>query len=590
MSAAGGVRAGAPQIVAVQDLWSADLGDRGHGLAPDAAAADGVVLGRLLGDDAHAGAVGGPAATATRHQLRNGVGPAAQTETGDGEPRPGSVEGQGRGRRNLPGRSRGRPEGGPPTLGEGVDRGRGRSARDGRRPSAPAGRPGCLGSRADGLREARRRARHPHPDGWLGGLRAAVGHGLPASPPHTGHARASGEAPAAHPPGVRQPQDLAWRHPPRRRSRSPPSLPGRVRLPLQPAAHPDGSVPDPAGSRLRRPWPHDLRHVVPFGVNPIGRRGLIFYPVAGISEHEEFALSRRGDATRTRRGLVDPLAVRTTPSPLLSARMSTPRCRTTPRARSAGSQNADRRRLTDHDRRDKIRHFRLIEESRVLTNGGATTMVNQPRLERRVRFDRRSFLRTALTAGAMASVGVPGQEAGAQARGTITITSYGGPWEEFMRSAVVPAFEKEHPGVKVELAIGLSKDWVAKLKAAGKDNPPYDIVITNEVWAAPLRAEGRYTKLPPELVPNLKSVAPNLRIKDDMGVLALAGPIGLAYRIDKIKTVPKAWKDLWTVPEYKGKIGIYNIVNSAGQMTICLTSKIWTGGDKDIDTACRQKC
>jgi putative spermidine/putrescine transport system substrate-binding protein len=216
---------------------------------------------------------------------------------------------------------------------------------------------------------------------------------------------------------------------------------------------------------------------------------------------------------------------------------------------------------------------------------GARRMVNQSRLERRMRFDRRSFLRTALTAGAIASVGVPGREAGAQAGGTITITSYGGPWEEFMRSAVVPAFEKEHPGVKVELAIGLSKDWVAKLKAAGKDNPPYDIVITNEVWAAPLRAEGRYTKLPPELVPNLKSVAPNLRIKDDTGVLALVGPIGLAYRIDKIKTVPKAWKDLWTVPEYKGKIGIYNIVNSAGQMTICLTSRIWTGGDKDIDTA-----
>ena len=131
-------------------------------------------------------------------------------------------------------------------------------------------------------------------------------------------------------------------------------------------------------------------------------------------------------------------------------------------------------------------------------------MVDQPRLEQRVRFDRRSFLRTALTAGAIASVGVPGREAGAQGGGTITITSYGGPWEEFMRSTVVPAFEKEHPGIKVELAIGLSKDWVAKLKAAGKDNPPYDIVITNEVWAAPLRAEGRYTKLPAELVPNTR--------------------------------------------------------------------------------------
>src|SRR5437867_12557885 len=100
-------------------------------------------------------------------------------------------------------------------------------------------------------------------------------------------------------------------------------------------------------------------------------------------------------------------------------------------------------------------------------------MVNQPRLERRVRFDRRSFLRTALTAGAIASVGVPGREAGAQAGGTITITSYGGPGEGFMRSAVVPAVENEHPGVKVERAIGLSKDGVAKLDAARKDNPTY---------------------------------------------------------------------------------------------------------------------
>src|SRR3989442_13789603 len=110
-------------------------------------------------------------------------------------------------------------------------------------------------------------------------------------------------------------------------------------------------------------------------------------------------------------------------------------------------------------------------------------MVDQPRLERRVRFDRRSFLRTALTAGAIASVGVPGREAGAQAGGTITITSYGGPWEGFMRSAVVPAFEKEHPGIKGELAIGLSKDWVAKLKAAGKGKPPFVQLITTRALA-----------------------------------------------------------------------------------------------------------
>jgi putative spermidine/putrescine transport system substrate-binding protein len=209
--------------------------------------------------------------------------------------------------------------------------------------------------------------------------------------------------------------------------------------------------------------------------------------------------------------------------------------------------------------------------------------VDRPSPEALPRVDRRRFLGTTLAGGAaLAALGprpVPAQ--GVQ--GTITVTSYGGAWEQFMRGTVVPGFEKEHPGTKVELAIGLSKDWVAKLKAAGKDNAPYDVVITNEVWAAPLRAEGYYAKL--TAVPNLKDVAPNLRIKDDTGVLSLVGPIGLAYRTDKIKTPPKAWKDLWTNPEYKGKIGIYNIINSAGQMTICLTSKIWTGGDKDIDTA-----
>src|SRR5262249_362389 len=130
----------------------------------------------------------------------------------------------------------------------------------------------------------------------------------------------------------------------------------------------------------------------------------------------------------------------------------------------------------------------------------------------RPRVTRRSFLGAAL---ARTAASVARQRGASDQGGTLVVTSYGGPWEQFMRSTIVPSFEKEHPGVKVELAIGLSKDWVAKLKAAGKDNPPYDIVITNEVWAAPLRAEGRYAKLPPDLVPNLKDVAPNLRIKDD---------------------------------------------------------------------------
>src|SRR5438045_4018920 len=79
-----------------------------------------------------------------------------------------------------------------------------------------------------------------------------------------------------------------------------------------------------------------------------------------------------------------------------------------------------------------------------------------------------------LGAGATAAYGLAVAGCGAGAAGggdkiggTITVTSYGGAWEEFVRGTVVPGFEKKHPGTKVELAIGLSKDWVAKLKAAG---------------------------------------------------------------------------------------------------------------------------
>jgi len=98
---------------------------------------------------------------------------------------------------------------------------------------------------------------------------------------------------------------------------------------------------------------------------------------------------------------------------------------------------------------------------------------------------RRRFL-TATLAGAATALAATlvGQPRPAHGQGnTLVVTSYGGPWEQFMRDTIVPAYEKEHPGSKVELAIGLSKDWVAKMKAAGKARSPYDIVICNEVYA-----------------------------------------------------------------------------------------------------------
>ncbi|KYH31626.1 ABC transporter substrate-binding protein [Neomoorella mulderi] len=170
-----------------------------------------------------------------------------------------------------------------------------------------------------------------------------------------------------------------------------------------------------------------------------------------------------------------------------------------------------------------------------------------------------------------------------QAPRKLVVTSYGGAYEEFFRSEVIPSFEKEY-NCKVELAVGLAKDWLAKMRAAGPDNPPYDVVMTNEIWASQERAEGFFVPLPSDKVPNLKDVHPLLRNKDDNGVLGIIQPIGIAYRTDRVKNPPTSWKDLWK-PEYKGKLGLYTITNSAGMMFVTLVSKVFTGDEHNIDVA-----
>jgi len=167
--------------------------------------------------------------------------------------------------------------------------------------------------------------------------------------------------------------------------------------------------------------------------------------------------------------------------------------------------------------------------------------------------------------------------------GTVVVTSYAGPWEQFVRKEILPGFEAES-NAKVELSVGLSRDWVAKLRASGKQNPPFDVIIANTTWVSALRKEGFFTKLTPAKVPNLKDVWPELRVKDDVGVLSLLGALGIAYRKDLITKPPRSWKDLWN-SEYKGKLALYSVANSANPMFTMLVSRIFKGNDRDIDFA-----
>jgi putative spermidine/putrescine transport system substrate-binding protein len=199
---------------------------------------------------------------------------------------------------------------------------------------------------------------------------------------------------------------------------------------------------------------------------------------------------------------------------------------------------------------------------------------------------RRRFLSHAAALGTIgAGISMP-HIANAQAQ-SLTVNCYGGAYEKFFREQLIPVFTKEI-GAKVNLALGTAKDNVPLMRAAGVDNPPLDVCMTNEVIAEILRTEGYFMPIPEDKVPNMKDVVPIARYPDNMAVTGLLQPVGIAYRSDLLKNPPKAWKELFVRPDLAGKIGVYNITNSLGFMFVLLMSRVYGGSEDNFDAAFAQ--
>ena len=196
-------------------------------------------------------------------------------------------------------------------------------------------------------------------------------------------------------------------------------------------------------------------------------------------------------------------------------------------------------------------------------------------------FSRRDYLQAMAAAAGMSALAIPGISAAAQ---NLVVNTYGGRWEKFWRSDLMPMFQKAS-GVETTLDVGLGKNFVANLRAAGVDKPPYSILMLNENIASLVRAEGYFEAIPAAKVPNLASAYPQLRNTGDNGVRAIVSTIGIGYRKDLVKTPPKSWSDLWSNPEFKGKIGLYQIGNTAAMLFLLMTAKLYGGSQDAIDRA-----
>ena len=187
-----------------------------------------------------------------------------------------------------------------------------------------------------------------------------------------------------------------------------------------------------------------------------------------------------------------------------------------------------------------------------------------------------------------ASLGIGGAVLGlprlARAQQKLVINTYGGRWEKFWRSDLLPMFTKS-ASVTPTLDVGLGKNFIANLRAAGVEKPPYSVLMVNENIASVVREEGFFEPIPVDKVPNLADVHPNLRNARDNGVRGIVSTIGIGYRKDLVKKPPTSWTDLWTNPEFKGKIGLYQIGNTAAMLFLLMSAKIHGGSKDAIDAA-----
>lgn len=195
--------------------------------------------------------------------------------------------------------------------------------------------------------------------------------------------------------------------------------------------------------------------------------------------------------------------------------------------------------------------------------------------------DRRQFVASLGAAGAMMGLGPVFAQGN-----TLVVTTYGGRYEKFWREVILPPFTQK-TGIQTTVEIALGAAMATNLRATGPEKPPYSYVMMNELVGAVLRAENFFEAWPADKIPNLKNVHPKAN-PNNQGVTVMFSPIGIAYRSDLVKTPPKSWKDLWDNPDIKGKVGLYEITNTAGYMFLMMTSQIYGKGALDLDVGFRQ--
>jgi putative spermidine/putrescine transport system substrate-binding protein len=160
---------------------------------------------------------------------------------------------------------------------------------------------------------------------------------------------------------------------------------------------------------------------------------------------------------------------------------------------------------------------------------------------------------------------------------TLIVNSYGGPYEDIIRKAIIEPFEAKTGITVVYDAVGSASQDYAKIKAT-KGHPGFDVVVMTASQSLQGCQDGVLAKLDTKTIPNLAYLSPRIS--------ATAGPCGavhevqymsLLYRKDKLPAAPVSWSALAS-PELKGKIVLPNFQNIMALYLVEVFS-VMNGGD-----------
>lgn len=159
----------------------------------------------------------------------------------------------------------------------------------------------------------------------------------------------------------------------------------------------------------------------------------------------------------------------------------------------------------------------------------------------------------------------------------LIVNSYGGPYEDIIRSRIIEPFEKEFNVKVIYDAVGSASQDYAKIKAT-RGRPGFDVVVMTASQSIDGCRDELLEKLSPETVPNIAELNPAISgIAGACGAVHEVQYLSLLWRKDKLARAPVSWSALFD-EELKGKVILPTFQNIMAAYLMQIMS-VTNGGD-----------